>query len=361
MMKTMKMNKYFSMAALGALALTFGSCENGTPEFDDFEGGTSVYFARQNVERVLVLGNDETRDNTKDNEHIFNIVSTMGGAYNGKDITLDVAVDNSLCDNLYFSDGVSPVKPMPAEYYTLAGNTISYGGNLQGRLQVKLNDAFFADPYSVKNTYVIPLIIKDQKGAGKILTGTPFQEGETPALTNSDAWKILPQNYVLYCVKYMNPWAGFYLRRGTDKITENGQTTEEKRAGATIEKDEVCQITTKSLTEAIYPLTVKRVVGKDAEGKDILKSYTCNLKLTFANDGTCSVSSETEGVTATGTGKFVEKGAKLAWGNKDRDILTLQYTVDFGAVKVETTDQFVAQTRGNTNGVVTFDTQYIVK
>ena len=27
-MKTMKMNKYFSMAALGALALTFGSCEN---------------------------------------------------------------------------------------------------------------------------------------------------------------------------------------------------------------------------------------------------------------------------------------------------------------------------------------------
>ncbi len=49
---------------------------------------------------------------------------------------------------------------------------------LQGRLQVKLNDAFFADPASVKNTYVIPLIIKDQKGAGKILTGTPFQEGE---------------------------------------------------------------------------------------------------------------------------------------------------------------------------------------
>lgn len=57
----------------------------------------------------------------------------------------------------------------------------------------------------------------------------------------------------------------------------------------------------------------------------------------------------------------MEKGAKLAWGNKDRDILTLQYTVDFGAVKVETTDQFVAQTRGNTNGIPTFDTQYIVK
>ncbi len=90
----------------------------------------------------MVLGNDENRDNTKDNEHIINIVSTMGGAYNGKDITLDVAVDNSFCDNLYFSDGVSPVKPMPAEYYTLASNTISYGGNLQGRLQVEVGRCF---------------------------------------------------------------------------------------------------------------------------------------------------------------------------------------------------------------------------
>ncbi len=47
-----------------------------------------------------------------------------------------------------------------------------------------------------------------------------------------------------------------------------------------------------------------------------------------------TVSSDTEGMTATGTGKFVEKGAKLAWGNKDRDILTLNYKVDFGSGKV---------------------------
>ena len=37
----------------------------------------------------------------------------------------------------------------------------------------------------------------------------------------------------------------------------------------------------------------------------------------------------------------------MAWGNKDRDILTLNYKVDFGSgIVLETSDQFVAQTRG---------------
>ena len=67
-------------------------------------------------------------------------------------------------------------------------------------------------------------------------------------------------------------------------------------------------------------------------------------------------------MTASGSGKFVEKGAKLAWGNKDRDILTLNYKVDFGSgIALETSDQFVAETRGNTNGVVQFSPQYIKK
>lgn len=352
-MKTMNIKKYFSMAALGALALTFGACENGNAEFPDYEGGTSVYFAHQNVDRLVVLGNDETRDNTNDNNHIINIVSTMGGAYNGKDITAEVAVDNSLCDNLFFEDGVTPVKPMPAEYYTLSGNTITYGGNLQGKLQVKLNDAFFADPASIKKTYVIPLIIKNQKGAGKILTGTPFVEGDTPSRTNSDAWKTLPQDYVLYCVRYMNPWSGFYIRRGEDKITIDGKTETKTRKADNIQNDEICEITTNSMSECIYPVSVNKADGT---------KVTCNLKLTFGSDGTCTVTSATEGMTATGTGKFVEKGAKLAWGNKDRDLLTLDYKVDFGGgVSLETSDQFVAQTRGATNAILTFNTLYVAQ
>lgn len=351
MMKTMKINKYLSMAALGILALGMSSCENGDQEFPDYEGGTTVYYPYQYIERSVVLGNDENRDNTDDNNHVLYIVSTMGGAYNGKNITLNVDVDNSLCDNLYFEDGVTPVKPMPSNYYTIPTKTVAYNGNLQGRLQVKLEDAFFADPDCAKNTYVIPVRIKDQVGADSILSGSPVVAGTTPARTDAASWSVVPKDYILYCVKFMNPWDGYYFRRGTDKITENGQTNEVKREGATIEKDEVSHITTKSLKECNFAVSVNKADGS---------KVTCNLKLTFDDSGNCTVASDTEGMTASGSGKFVEKGAKLAWGNKDRDILTLNYRVDFGSgLVLESSDQFVAETRGNTNGVVTFSPKYI--
>lgn len=352
-MKTMKINKYFSMLALGTMALVLGSCENGDQEFPDYEGGTSVYFARQNIVRKIVLGNDENRETTDDNNHVFYIVSTMGGAYDGKNITVNVDVDPSLCDDLYFEDGVTPVKPLPTNYYSLPSKSISYNGELLGRLQVKLEDSFFADPDCAKDTYVIPVLIKSQVGAGRILTGTPKEEGSSPARADVDAWSVKPQDYALYLVKFMNPWDGYYFRRGTDKITENGETKTIERAGASIEKDEVSHIATKTLKECIFPVSINKADGT---------VVTCQLKLTFDDSGNCNISSETEGMTATGSGKFVEKGAKLAWGNKDRDILTLDYKVNFGnGLSLETTDQLVAETRGNTNGVVTFSPQYIKK
>ena len=334
----MKMKKILAMAVMGILALGFSSCENGDADFPDYEGGVNVYFAHQFLDRTVVLGDAETLNTTDDNNHIIRIVSTMGGARNGKNITLKVAVDESLCDNLFFEDGVTPVKPMPTNYYTLDGNTINYNGEMLGRLKVKLEDAFFADPECVKGSYVIPVRILEQVGADSILSGKPMVDGETPSRTNLEAWSKTPQDYVLYKVKYMNPWEGFYLRRGTDKITENGQTKEETRQGASIEKDEVCQITTKSLTDALFPVSVSKVEGKNEDGSDKIVKYTCNLKLTFDNDGNVTVSSDTEGMTATGSGKFEKKAAKLAWGNSD---------------------QFVAQTRGDINGIVTFNTKYV--
>ena len=46
-MKTiMNKIKTISMLALPmALALGMSSCKNGDPEFDDYEGGTTVYFS----------------------------------------------------------------------------------------------------------------------------------------------------------------------------------------------------------------------------------------------------------------------------------------------------------------------------
>ena len=224
----------------------------------------------------------------------------MGGAYGGRDITIDIAVDNTLCDNLFFEDG-TPVLPMPSTYYTLAGDKISYNGEHWGNVEVQLTDAFFADEKALGCNYVIPVVMKGQTGADRILTGTPLIEGDKPVRTNSDYWSVLPKDYVLYCVKYMNPWHASYLRRGIDKITENGTVTTSERHAQSVEKDEVCGITTRSLNTAVFPISTTSTNGT---------TVNCDLLLTFNDDNECTITSGTTGVSATGSGKFVEDGEK---------------------------------------------------
>ena len=60
------------------------------------------------------------------------------------------------------------------------------------------------------------------------------------------------------------------------------------------------------------------------------KLYDADLLLTFDGSNKCTISSLTEGVTATGDGAWGDNTEKKAWGNKDRDGLELNYTVDFG-------------------------------
>lgn len=206
----------------------------------------------------------------------------------------------------------------------------------------------FADEKALSNNYVIPVVMKKQTGADRILTGTPLIEGDAPARPNSDYWSVLPQDYVLYCVKYMNPWQASYLRRGIDQITENGTTTTVVRHAQSVEKDEVCGITTRSLTTAVFPVSAKQADGT---------TMTCDLLLTFNDAGECSITTETSGMTASGTGKYVVDGEKKSWGNKDRDALYLDYTVDFGIRKYATKDTLVMQTRG-TNKIETFVPKY---
>ena len=220
----MKLKKYIYGAVLGALALTSASC-NQDHEFPDFEGGTTAYFAYQDPVRTLVLGND-IYDNSLDNAHKCQIWATMGGAYKGRNAVADIVVDESLCDNLWFIDAggnpSTPVLPMPKNYYSLASNTITYNGP-RGYVEVQFTDAFFNDPKAIENTYVIPLLMTGVKGIDRILTGTP-REGLSPARPDLESWDVLAKDYVLYCVKYMNPWQGKYIRRGVDKVTENGTT-----------------------------------------------------------------------------------------------------------------------------------------
>ena len=372
----MKLKKYVYGVALGAISLTFAACYNADKEFPDYEGGTTAYFAYQYPVRTLILGND-IYDNTLDNEHKCRIWSTMGGAYGGRDATVDVVIDETLCNDLYFTDeggnAADPVLPMPTNYYQLLSNAIPYKGEPRGYVEVQFTDAFFNDEKAIANTYVIPLRMTKATGIDSILVGKA-REGLIPSRVNSEDWEVLPKDYVLYCVKYMNPWQGKYIRRGVDNVTEKGNTTTIVRKDFSLvnsdlehytenpvnQNDEVCAIYTRNMTQAIFPVSFK------TSGASIL----CNLILTF-NGNQCTISTDDEDVTATGSGEYIEKGTDkqeykdYQWGSMNgkpvqRDILRLAYNVDFTKknIQVSTTDTMVVQTR-ESNQKVFFSPMYV--
>lgn len=370
----MKLKKYIYGVALGALSLTVASCYNADKDFPDYEGGTTAYFAYQYPVRTLILGND-IYDNTLDNAHKCRIWSTMGGAYGGRDAVADIVVDETLCKNLWFVDeGGNPsyaVTPMPQNYYKLLSNQIPYNGDPRGYVEVQFTDDFFNDPKAIQNTYVIPLVMTNVSGIDQILKGTP-RVGTTPSRTNQEFWEVLPKDYVLYCVKYMNPWQAKYIRRGVDEVTENANTNpttntvvrkdfslvdtdlEHYKENPVNANDEVCGISTKSMTEAIFPVSFKTSNG----------TVSCNLILTFdkVNKNKCTIDVDDDakaaGVTATGDGEFIAGGTAddkykdYRWGSMNgepvnRDILRLAYKVNFTDkdIKVATNDTLVVQTR----------------
>jgi hypothetical protein len=153
-------------------------------------------------------------------------------------------------------------------------------------------------------------------------------------------WVVSPKDYVLYAVKYINPYHGFYLRRGVDLVTGNGgntalDTTVVYRAQY-VEKDEVCSIVTTALDEVSVSLNAKNKGNQNAP-------FTMLLK--FDNQGKCTIRNPaTASYTITGTGQFVKKGD--AWGNQQRDVLQLKYQIAFGTTTHNLTDTIVMRDRG---------------
>ena len=506
----MKLNSIVKIVLAGSALSLLASCHNKEQVFPDYDGGITAYFAYQYPVRTIVLGESETFDTTSDNEGKFIIYGTMGGAYEGKDIVIDIEVDETLTENMYFDSGcTNPVKPLPSTHYLPFGTQLKYGGSHMGGVEVQLTEEFFADPDAIKTTYVVPVKMTNiVKGADKILAGTPYIEieGEPVLRTDPSLWKVQPKDYTLYGVKFINPWDGSWLRRGVDQITGQG-AGENVRHAQYVENDEVVFLSTESLDAVTFPVstkvtnvtTIKDVIVKESgyalhitqdvaqdadwkaqtwynltepilagetytltcmakatsaysaqfifqhdyseqqfngymlnctdqweektitltpdldvynkltlcfgnfagtividnisltkAGSDVnliangdfetgeatgwssswgvdppyhsigvgfesiteevkevteVVEKTCDVKLTFDESGNCTVSSATEGVTATGEGKFVKDGEKLAWGNKDRDGIYLQYEVNFGEKVYAIKDTLVSRSR----------------
>lgn len=308
---------------LSAILLTTMSC-NKDREFSDYDYQT-VYFAYQYPIRTITLGEDLNVNTDLDNAYKCKVFAATGGVYYSKqDVSIKVAVDQTLLGNGLLFDaehGAADVMPLPDKYFKLASdNIVIPKGAIAGGVEVQLTDAFFNDPLAVKNAYVLPLRITEVTNADSILAG---------------------KGYVLYAIKYVNPWHGNYLRRGTDVFTGNLNQTIQRHKQY-VEQDEVNKISTRSLKQSELPLTFK-----DKDGNNV----SCTLLLNFDDNGKCTVSSATANVTATGNGSFVKKGEKNSWGAKDRDALYLSYDVNIAGMHVATKDTLVARDRA-----VTMDT-----
>jgi hypothetical protein len=332
------MKRLFLISIISIAALS--AC-NKDWKFPDYKY-SSVYFPYQSPIRTLVLGED-IFDNTLDNQHKFLIMATMGGVYeNKKNITLTVAVENTLTQRLKFdpNSGGADVVAMPSNYYTLPQNMniVIPSGKVMGGLEVQLTDAFFADPGAIKNTFVIPLKITSVVNADSILRGTSTKTSPDPRLVGD--WGVSPKDFVLYAIKYVNPYHGVYLRRGVDLVTGNSGNTALDTSvvyrNAFVEKDEVVSLFTKSLTQDTISLNAKNIGNLNAPFR---------LVLDFDNAGKCTVSAPaTASYTVSGNGQFVKKGDM--WGSEKRDVLHLKYQVVFGTTTHNLTDTLVLRDRG---------------
>jgi Family of unknown function (DUF5627)/Domain of unknown function (DUF1735) len=332
----MKMKKLYLVSLVLLAILT--SCANQDWEFADYPY-QSVYFAYQYPVRTITLGED-IYDNTLDNQHKCMIMATTGGVYdNKKDITIDVQVDNSLCNGLIYDKTTNPITPLPSSYYRLLSDKITISkGSLQGGVEVELTDEFFADPLALTTKYVIPLVMTRVQNADTILSGSPMFPN--PNRCKTADWNVVPKDYVLYAVKYINPWHGYYLRRGKDVITGSVNNTI-TRHQQYVEKDQVCMLTTSAYKVITFPVAFTGADGKQFE---------CNLTLTFDDSDKCVITSSSTDFTATGTGQFVKKGDKKSWGNTDRDVLYLDYQINHTvkAMQIATKDTLVMRNRGVT-------------
>jgi len=319
----------------------FSACENQDWEFPDFDY-TTVYFAYQSPVRTIVLGKDNAFDNSLDNEHKCLIMATMGGVYeNKKDIVINVIVDNSLCENLKFGSATGDdVIAMPSSYYSLPDNMqiMIPSGKLMGGIEVQLTDAFFSDSLSIKQAYVIPLVITSVTNADSVLRGKT--EIDTADRRIDGEWSIVPKDYILYAIKYINPWHASYLRRGIDIVKGNNGNTALDATYVYHEKyvewDEVCMAETRSMDEVSIKLKTK------AEG-NIDLPFELIIRLDENNNCTLS-NPDTASYTLTGGGKFVNDGDM--WGGEKRDVLQINYTIDFGTTTHTLTDTLVVRNRG---------------
>ncbi|MGC4233505.1 MAG: DUF5627 domain-containing protein [Niabella sp.] len=321
------------------LSAVISACQNKDIDFPDFEY-TTTYFPYQYPVRTLVLG-DYYFDNENDNNRKFAISATMGGVYENKeDRLVDFVIDESLVENMYI--GNNRILPLPSQYYQLSNNSriVIPKGQLSGSVYVQLTEAFFNDPNALGpdgTVYVVPVRITNST-TDSVLLGKAAVAN--PDYRISSDWDIVPKNYTLFGINYINEYHGNYLLRG--------KSTQEKIGGGAsaettvyrtrdVETDRVIGVSTIARNTVTYTKEVPRSTTQSPG------NFT--MRITFDGDGNGQISTNPgSSFPVAGTAKFMKDSE--SWGGKARAAIYLDYTVDDGTYLNTAKDTLVFRDKG---------------
>jgi hypothetical protein len=242
----------------------------------------------------------------------------MGGVYEN---TQNRLVHFRLAPELL--DSVENKYALPAEYYTIETQspvTIP-AGSTKGRIRVQLTEQFFEDTLSFfpivdSVNYVVPLLITDVENIDSVLSGVAIVDN--PIKVIAEDWSVLPMDYTLYGIKYINEYHAVYLRRGID-IRSNPSWVSDSAViyhADYVEEDELVRLTTTGRRSVMLPGLIRR--GASGSSRSI------EIALLFDGNGTCTVEDIIGATNVSGSGSFIEDGDFL--GGNPNDVLYLQYS-----------------------------------
>lgn len=328
--------KKISLLLISVLLSGLFSCENGVREFPDFVY-TTVYFPYQTPVRTLVLGDYEYNTVKEDDNTLkFLISAHMGGVYeNTMDRTVNFVIDATLGNNLK-TDKNDTLEVLPSSYYTL--NPVSQfvipEGEFYAGFEVQLKDAFLDDPKAYKTHYVLPAVITSST-LDSVLSGKSGVAN--PDRRKAINWSVMPKDYTVFGIKYINAYHGKYLHRGMSVRKDVNLIPIDTMIyrKTYVEQDEIWALKTIGRSKVTITGVIRAKTGSPG---------SLIMNLDFNANGDCIVTNNpASAFVITGTGKFVKDGDE--WGGKKRNAIYLNYQITVLATTHVISDTLVIRDR----------------
>jgi len=274
---------------------------------------TAGYFPNQYEVCIFDLN-----DSTNANSYKFQIPAIMGGVYkNTQDRVFDIEIAPELCNSALFASTMDTIRLMPSAYYTLgsSGKLTIPAGKFNGSIDLQFTDAFFNDPLACKLHYVIPLRIKSVTSMDSVLRGKSTLDNPDPRVASE--WSILPKDFVMIAVKYINKYQGNYFHRGASLVKDP--------TGKVVENNIY------NLNNQIWnllPFGQNQVYVNSTRNSKLLTGSQ-RLNLVFSATENIVISDSVGSVV--GTGKFVKNGGNIGGQISDLIVLSYNYPVQYTA------------------------------